>query len=345
MEYYQFVQFSFLICSERSGSNLVTRLLDGHSKICGPSPTHLFRILLEHRSLYGNLSDSLAWQTLLQDTVSLTETRLGPWKSSVSADGLLRDVEPGDVGALLRYVYEREAQASGKNLVFVKENQIYRQFAFIENNFPGSQFVFLVRDPRDMALSWKLAPNIRGGVIRAAETWSADQKAGLALFNALSSSRRIVGIRYEDLIAQPIQTLEEVCRTLGIDFEDGMTDLDSKRGNQSVADSTQEWGNLNRPVIHGNSGKYLDSLSTEEIQFVEGTCALEMKIFGYSPTYPERPALVDLREMIQPLELYRKPNFLTQPEAAQKRHVARAMVLEQMLRREPLSPSKDWSTS
>lgn len=31
------INYTFLMCSERSGSNFITKLMNNHSQICGPS--------------------------------------------------------------------------------------------------------------------------------------------------------------------------------------------------------------------------------------------------------------------------------------------------------------------
>ena len=35
------VSFDFLICSERSGSNLIAKVMDTHPDACGPFPPHI----------------------------------------------------------------------------------------------------------------------------------------------------------------------------------------------------------------------------------------------------------------------------------------------------------------
>lgn len=319
--------FCFLICSERSGSNLITRLMDGHSRVCGPSPTHLFRIILEHRARYGDLADAARWRALLDDVVALCESKLGVWETSVSAAELEAEVERGSLAGALRYVYEKEAAAAGKSVVFVKENHFYRHFAFVDRHFPRSKFVFLVRDPRDMALSWKGAANLRGGVIRAAETWKADQAAGLALHHGLAGTGQMVGLRYEDLVTATEERLSEICALLGLEPEEAMVHLERREGNRANAAAGPEWANLARPVIRDNFDKYRGALSREEIQFVEGTCANEMHALGYRPDFSDRPPLPELRAAIQPLELYVKPQYARQPEADRERQGRRVEVL------------------
>jgi len=49
------MQFDFLLCSERSGSNLTAKVLDGHPEVCGPFPSHMIRTFSENYYRYGEV--------------------------------------------------------------------------------------------------------------------------------------------------------------------------------------------------------------------------------------------------------------------------------------------------
>ena len=205
------MEFTFLMCSERSGSNLITRLLDSHSHYCGPSPTHLFRILLDHRDRYGDLSDDGNWSRLVGDAVELFNTQIGVWRTTWDPARLAAATPRRTLGALLATIYGAEAEAHGKPRIFIKENHLYRYLPFLLAEFPDLRVVWVVRDPRDMALSWKRSPNLRGCVIRAARTWQADQSEALRVYAQLRDSGRIALLRYEDLVADAPAVLEPLC--------------------------------------------------------------------------------------------------------------------------------------
>ncbi len=61
------MKFSFLMCSERSGSNLITRMLDAHSGICGPATKHLINPVARNAFRYEPLERPGHWQALLDD--------------------------------------------------------------------------------------------------------------------------------------------------------------------------------------------------------------------------------------------------------------------------------------
>ncbi len=144
-----------LMCSERSGSNLITRMMGAHPDVCSPAPSHLIRILAENRCRYGDLQNDDLWQRLLNDAVNLLHTQLGNWRCTWTASALRLAVPQRSLGALVRHLFASEAQAAGCGRLFIKENHIHRYLPFLQRTFPDLQIVYLVRDPRDMALSWK----------------------------------------------------------------------------------------------------------------------------------------------------------------------------------------------
>ncbi|NQT92999.1 MAG: hypothetical protein HQ559_09570 [Lentisphaerae bacterium] len=58
------MQFDFLMCSERSGSNLITKVMDGHPEFCGPFPSHVTRTFCHDYCRYCDLADDANWRAL-----------------------------------------------------------------------------------------------------------------------------------------------------------------------------------------------------------------------------------------------------------------------------------------
>lgn len=275
------MQFSFLICSERSGSNLITRMLDAHSAICGPATKHLINPVARNAFRYEPLERPAHWQALLEDVHALLNADFSLWRRSFTLDDLAGLAAPGDAAGLVRAVFAAEAAAHGKQRVFVKENQVYEFIAFLLLHFPTSNFVYQVRDPRDMALSWKNNPGHPGGVCRAARQWQADQQASLRLYGELQRLGRARLVHYEALIAEPERVLTEVLTMMGLAWEPGMLAFHEHELTQANAGQQHAWANLGQAVMADNRGKYRDALQPEEIMAVESICRHEMRWLGY----------------------------------------------------------------
>ena len=308
------MHFTFLMCSERSGSNLITKIMDSHSEYCGPSPTHLFRILLDNNLKYGSFENNQNWEIFLKDVTDLYNSKLGLWRTQINFDHLKANISDRSITGALKFIYQNEAKLNGKSKLFVKENKIYDFIYFLLTEFEDPKFVYFVRDPRDMALSWKLSPNLRGCVIRAGNTWKRDQKKYLKIFSCLLRQNRAILMRYEDLLTDSEESLNNLCKFLNVEFESKLlkfrcSDLTIKNANSSA-----DWKNLNRPLMKANFNKYQDSLTDEEIKYVECLCHKEMDILGYKREFDYYSDLETYASVIDKFELKEKPAYMKLPE-------------------------------
>lgn len=273
---------AFLMCSERCGSNLITRLLDAHPAICGPATKHLINPVARNAFRYEPLDDPANWGELLDDIHALLAADFSHWRATPTREQLQRLAPAGDLPRLLRSIFENEARAHGKTHVFVKENHVYEFIAYLLLHFPDARYVYQVRDPRDMALSWKNNPGHPGGVCRAARQWQTDQQNSLKIFNELRKRGQAVRVHYEQLIADPQAALADVLALLGLRFDERMLSFHESELTRANAAQQPAWANLDKAVMRDNSRKYLQALSGDEIRAVEWLCFNEMQHLGYA---------------------------------------------------------------
>lgn len=279
--------FFFVISSERSGSNLITKVMDAHPDCCGPSPLHMIRVFSRNLFRYGDLQLDDNWSALIQDVADLTHAQLGKWQTGIDAGDLLNDVQQRDLKSIIEYIYLREATAQGKQHVVIKENRMHSMLPYILATFPDTRFVYLVRDPRDMALSWKMSPNHPGGVQKAVDIWSEDQTHGLEVHGYLKSLNRILMMRYEDLVRTPETQTKRLCEFLGLPAAPEMLNFHQNRLTRENAERLKDWRNLGQPLMSHNTEKYKAGLTEVEVRYIESTCASLMEALGYPLDYSQ----------------------------------------------------------
>ena len=329
------VEFAFLICSERSGSNLITSLLNGHSAICAPPPSHLFRLFLTNTENYGDLDRDENWAILLGDMVDAFDNQLGQWTTQPSVDLLAAALPQRGTAEPLRYIYEIEARDHGKSHVFVKENQTAVFAEQLADNFDGCKFIMMVRDPRDVAASYLMSDGIQGGVATAADTWVRDQTANINLQDRWRDTNRVHLVRYETLITDPMVVLEGVVQFLDLQYESAMLDFHRDRQIQRNAAGVEAWANLNRPILSGNAGKYVQSLTPDEAEFVELRCFDLMARFGYRPDIvQERPEEGYRKQRLEELRpRVREGRYRLRSAAERERRRRRLRIIDTVLAR------------
>ena len=277
--------FIFLLCSERSGSNFITKLMNNHSKICGPSTKHIINPVARNYFRYQPLHQSKQWEALVDDILNLFNIEFSVWKSKFTKEELLDSIDYGDLSGLITHFFNKEANANQKDLCFIKEIKAYEFYPFLRCYFKNAKFLYQVRDPRDMALSWKKSKIHRGGIIEAAKQWKTDQQQFIKIVEIEKLTNSIHFITYEDLVSRPEENLDSTLDLLDLNFETDMLDTKKDSLTAKNANSQKAWENLSKPVMKNNFNKFEKELSANEIRYVESICYFEMKYFGYEALF------------------------------------------------------------
>lgn len=275
----------FLICSERSGSNLITTIMGCHSQIYAHPPYHLGRGFLLNLHLAGKGgTTSLAWQKLCAQTVEKASKYLGDaeadrWRTWFDSQTL---IEPRDIA---RFLFLEQSPNPDTKLVFVKENNLHHLIFFLIDCFPDAKFIFQVRDPRDFLASAKKRKKIWlgnkfGSVRNALNIWREDQLGGLRALALLGASR-VHLLRYEDLVSHGVDTLKRLCSFCEVEFEPEMLNFHMGDQAKQLAVKAGPRENLAKPLIASNFNKYRKVLSKADIRSVEAYVGDLMDIFGY----------------------------------------------------------------
>lgn len=222
------LKFVFLMASERSGSNLIATFLDANPNICAPPPVHLIRAMLQHRHKYGDFIIKKSWKAFVQDCKDLIDTsQTGTWTLWDPNDIMKANSNERSLANIVKDVYKQQASIDSNEIIFIKENETHMLCPFIEKAFPEAKYVWLVRDPRDMAASHVASPGRSGGVAEAARRWFVEQKGTRIALNAITDlePHRLTYhlVRYEDLVQYPEQTAKKLCDFIEVPYDETMT--------------------------------------------------------------------------------------------------------------------------
>lgn len=276
------------MASERSGSNLLATLLDANKHICSPSPLHLIRTMLRNRHKYGSLNNDNSWKIFVQDCVDLILASQTQTWTNINVKELL-DNKYRTLSSIIEHIYKKQAKIKDTQTVVIKENETYMLIPFIEKAFPGSKYLWLTRDPRDMASSHVTSPGRTGGVAEASRRWFVEQRGTRLTLNSLFDlePQRLLYyfLRYEDMILDPARVARELCTFIKVPFEESMLDFYRQKQALSRANFSSYWENVSKPMITTKVGRFNDDLSPDEIRYIEKECSKEMEHCGYTPKY------------------------------------------------------------
>ena len=270
----------FIVGTERSGSNLLRLLLDSHSRISIPHPPHIMRYFAPLEAGYGDLSDRRNLQRLTQDVLRLIERQIHPWESLPDPDLIVSSAKPKDLFGIFVAIYDWHQQESGKARWGCKSTFMIHHVDRILDRFPDAKFIWLIRDPRDVAASSRESVFNPCHPYLTAKLWCEQQRIGLEQEERLPKTNWI-RLYYEDLTAEPEQKLQELCEFLEEDFESDMLRYWEKPAAKLSASLSQSWANTASPVLRNRAGNYRKKLSETDIRLVEEAAGETMSQLGY----------------------------------------------------------------
>lgn len=295
----------FLLSTERSGSNLTRSILNTHSEITAPHPletAYPWRKTVPPSELSGGSRKRLIRDILINKNYSfhpLVETmnieRTFDHLEEMGADSFL-DVQ--------KTLYEEYAAVTEASVWVSKDPSEWDYIKEAFEYYDDLKVIYLVRDPRDVVLSFKTSNVGRYHPYFNAKRWTEEQEKGLQLLEDRPTD--VHRIRYEDLLQNPESITEELCAFLELEFEPEMLYYYDTDDAQAASQSAEVFENLSMPIKSDNYEKYKDRLPREEIRITEKIAADALTKHGYELETP--------RETLDSLEL--SPN--TYEESDQK---------------------------
>lgn len=153
----------------------------------------------------------------------------------------------------------------------------------LSRSFPNMSFVNIVRDPRAVIASNYQAEGSRFPLFLNIRDWRKSVYYNWKYqFDDAGLKDRFIGVRYEDLVAQPEQVLKLVTDMIGVEYSDEMTSKGFKKPNSSYAVESSTTG-----ISKRSKDKWKEVLPQGVISQTEAYCGCEMKLLNYPLSLPE----------------------------------------------------------
>jgi len=270
-----------MIGTQRSGSNLLRLMLHAHSQIHAPHPPHLLKHFMPLARYYEPTGDPANFRQLVDDMVTVVELNPVPWEPLPDRDEVAELAPARSVVGVNDAIYTSAARRAGKPCWCCKS---LGNFAYAEEMLAlrgdRLRLIYLVRDGRDVALSFQRAIVGEKHVYSIARQWHADQQACLRL-RAQLPPHQLCTVHYEELIAQPERVLAELCEFVGVAMEPQMLAFHDLPEARRTASSSSLWQNVAAPVIRNNAQKFRTQMPPEEIAIFERVAGPSLDALGY----------------------------------------------------------------
>lgn len=266
----------FILGAPRSGTSLLSRMLDSHPAVAVPDETKIFETFVPLLPLYGDLRQPARLRRLVDDVLGWRWIRRLPHVPS--AEAVIARTRSPDLGGVFAALLDCWTEAHGKTHWGEKTPNNAHFWPEIEAAFPDAAAVHILRDGRDVAISQIKAPFGPKSMATAAERWMLFVGAARAIGKRIGPER-FVEIRYEDLLSAPEATITEVLGLIGEPFDPAVLSFHERRrpvGTDPVNDR-----NIQKPLQAANSGKWEGEVERREIEVFEAIAGSMLDACGY----------------------------------------------------------------
>ena len=279
----------FVVGMPRSGTTLLSSLLDAHPDLVIAPETHYFTRCWTGTPIEG-WAEVERMLARLDQQPGVHDMALSDEEWTTIRERL-RTLEVPTHGDILRalldtYAARSDAPAWGEktpdHLQFVPE---------MAEQFPEAAFVAIVRDPRDVVLSLRDLPWSHKTLPEQAWTWRLYAARTQQYHETLGD--RFFHLRYEDLITEPEGTLRDVCAFLNVSFRASMLRPDAKEEQPFDADREPWKQKSGRQIDASNREKWRTQMPETGRVLVDLIAGHWLADYGYArPSIRWRSALV-----------------------------------------------------
>jgi hypothetical protein len=267
----------FVVGHGRSGTSILTDLIRRHLHVGFGTESQFFIRYYHQLARYGDLRREGNRRLLVNDlSTERFFVRSRKYGVRLDKERAVAEAAPSFAGVLTA-ILRQCAEAQQMTRWGDKTPEYSRHLPILRELFPTAQFIHVVRDGRDVALSGYQVHFGPKNAYTAAREWS-DLLERVQEFAATVPADDFIEVRYEDLLRSPERVFERLIRFLYIDDPAG----DVARAVGPAAASE---------IRPGNFDKWKTQFSTRDRRVFEAMAGAWLERYGYDveEPRPERP--------------------------------------------------------
>ncbi len=278
----------FMIGIQRSGSNLLRLMLNELPEIAAPHPPHILQRMMPLVPYYGDLAKDRAFSLLVDDVCRLVELNPVPWEGVVlDRKEIASGCRRRSLVAVFGAVYDVMARAwEAKTWCCKSLGNVY-YLPEIEDHFNGAKYIYLYRDGRDVAVSFRKAVVGEKHFYHIAKEWDEAQRLALD-FRDKIPAKRFFNLSYEALTAEPEKTARALCEFLGVNYRPSMLEFYKSGEAKRAASASNLWENVTNPIMRQNTGKFLREAAEDDIRVFESVAGASIDRLGYKRAFVKK---------------------------------------------------------
>jgi hypothetical protein len=282
----------FVIGAPRSGTTLLRYVLCSHPRIHIPPESNFIPRLLERRpSRESGRADAVR----VLETMMTYRSFFKDWRGErPDPRGVLEGLPDLEPSTIISAVFSEYAGQYGAERWGDKSPIYTMHVDVLAHAFPAAQFIHIIRDGRDVALS--MQRTYRGSrffyidVYYGARSWKKRVLHASAAGARLGPSRYLE-LRYEDLTANPETVIRDICEFLGEAYHPAMMhpSREAVRHHHSrgIHEATR------KPLTTSRSGRWRTEMPLRDQRLVQAVAGDLLAAKGYEVAGLERMSITE----------------------------------------------------
>jgi len=283
----------FIVGSARSGTTLLRLMLNAHEKVAVPPESRFIVELWDGH-------EEVDIERLLKNLAA--HKRFQAWDLPIDAVRHELEAARGKVkfATVMEAAFGAYARVNGKPRWGDKTPRYVEHIPFIAGLWPESKFIHLIRDGRNVALSYGNVPFGPKNVAQAAKLWADRVAMGCRDGRALATGHYIE-IRYEDLVDDASGEAKDLCEFLELDFDPGMLDY-TERARDAVLTRASQF-NPHLTEKPNKTRSWETEMPDKQVEVFETVAADVLNELGYARRFKSPSATARMKATMGKLGL------------------------------------------
>ena len=262
----------FIIGSGRNGITLLATILNAHKEIVIPPEQFVLPYAIIRRYIFFFWKSS-RWVKNVKSLISNTEKTI---KWDIDVEDLNSNGK--DISFLFNNIFNTYIDKSKPNSkIWGDKSPLNTNFIkYIYPEFPDAKYIFLIRDPRDVALSYQKylgSDSLRFGIWK----WNDSVRS----YDYLVRRTDVLLVKYENLVESPVSELSRITDFLNLTKDDSISSFKVSADKMGVEEDSHHQ-NLRKPISARSVGKWKKELSEKELSYFTKNIRSKMDRFGYT---------------------------------------------------------------
>lgn len=287
-----------MVGTQRSGSNFLRLILNQSDELVAPHPPHIIDRMVPLLPLYEDMGSSTMTEALMDDVCDLVDANPVPWYDHpLDRKEVWGHLEDDGLIAVFDALYKQYTLSNGAINWVCKSLANVNHMSLIHQYYRGREkYIYLYRDGRDVALSFKKAIVGEKHTYMIARQWHYDQEKAISFWR--ENETKVFPIAYEKLVQDMDGILEPLCDFIGISYDDKMHNYYKSREAERTAKSGALWANVTKPTMKSNFNKFIREMPPDEIRIFESVAGHSLRYLGYEPYIKEPPLNYDDKQVL-----------------------------------------------